>query len=40
MPLASNPELNRRTFLRLAGYGGLTLLGGPLLPRHAAAALS
>ncbi len=30
---------DRRTFLRLAGYGGLTLLGGPLLPRRAAAAV-
>lgn len=29
---------DRRTFLRLAGYGGLALLGGPLLPRRAAAA--
>ncbi len=39
MPLASDPELNRRTFLRLAGCGGLALLGTPLLPRRAAAAV-
>jgi len=42
MPLAGDRDVvgtcDRRTFLRLAGYGGLTLLGAPLLPGRAAAA--